>query len=860
MDPLATEDRNSRRLSVSSMSSAGGYDTQFIPTANQGFATSMMANHTGSSMLSSRISQSRHFNTSAPSSAGMNGTSGLSGFLLNQLPSNTQNVNMYNTNNNNNSASVIDTTAATEASNTIHTSSSNKAENNDSIVITAIADENSNNNDIDDDDYIINRAVEGIEHRKDTNTSYDNDNLNNTTNDNDNDHDDTTNNDIPITNNLDINDITTSTIELNRNSKIIPQQPTLTGSTNNSISSNWLSQQHSSSLLNVTPWIEQQAQVSPNLNFHQYSNLNGLSSHSTGNNNSNDTNLATNLSMLTSSIVMSQKQQLRQPQYLKLPSNNISPPNNNDANINTNFSLNYSLFNNNYQSLQSPTNMQYKNNNNSSITVSTTNTNTNGNNKQNTADDDDLIPTAIVIKNIPFAIKKEQLLDIMSKLNLPLPYAFNYHFDNGVFRGLAFANFNSVEETAMVVSVMNGREIDGRKLRVEYKKMLPVQERERIEREKKEKRCQLEEQHRSASATSLASLYSTASAPPQSATNLNNLLRIEQPQQSNIINPLVDKSIINFPSIEEIRVPPETLNFNNPEVLEIYTRLIIFKEECKYNQLSTDLMILSSSLSNDGKNFIKQICSYLSLNEVNENGVVIIKKPENQSPVDNSLSNLNINLPLVNNNTVNAATNNNTNVPTANSNANANSNSNLMSFSPSLIRSHSHSVLTSNPGLSLNNNRYRQQSPRTVSQQYSYNNQPSGLGMNTSNGLMNNLNMSMNGLMLGMQGNANNNQGLPTLQQLQQQSQQQTNQLHHSSSTASLNLLRNKGLTAPTTPNTVRQATFSMNGGVFNNQQPSHNLGFNQAQMTGGSNISTSMSNKDDLYPNMDYLNFDQSQ
>ena len=110
--------------------------------------------------------------------------------------------------------------------------------------------------------------------------------------------------------------------------------------------------------------------------------------------------------------------------------------------------------------------------------------------------DDELIPTAIVIKNIPFAVKKEQLVQLMTELNLPLPYAFNYHFDNGVFRGLAFANFTSAEETAAVIDTLNHFELQGRKLRVEYKKMLPLQERERIEREKRERRGQLEEQHR----------------------------------------------------------------------------------------------------------------------------------------------------------------------------------------------------------------------------------------------------------------------------------------------------------------------------------------------------------------------------
>lgn len=84
----------------------------------------------------------------------------------------------------------------------------------------------------------------------------------------------------------------------------------------------------------------------------------------------------------------------------------------------------------------------------------------------------------------------------MVDMNLPLPYAFNYHFDNGVFRGLAFANFTSPQETEQVIQALNHMDLSGRKLRVEYKKMLPLAERERIEREKRERRGQLEEQHR----------------------------------------------------------------------------------------------------------------------------------------------------------------------------------------------------------------------------------------------------------------------------------------------------------------------------------------------------------------------------
>ena len=133
----------------------------------------------------------------------------------------------------------------------------------------------------------------------------------------------------------------------------------------------------------------------------------------------------------------------------------------------------------------------------------------------NAEGDDDLIPTAIVIKNIPFAVKKEQLTQVMTEMGLPLPYAFNYHFDNGVFRGLAFANFTTPDETAQVIQGMNHLDLHGRKLRVEYKKMLPQAERDRIEREKRERRGQLEEQHRPIAPSSLQNQQSMSSMSSQ---------------------------------------------------------------------------------------------------------------------------------------------------------------------------------------------------------------------------------------------------------------------------------------------------------------------------------------------------------
>jgi ankyrin repeat protein len=83
----------------------------------------------------------------------------------------------------------------------------------------------------------------------------------------------------------------------------------------------------------------------------------------------------------------------------------------------------------------------------------------------------ELSPTALVIKNIPFAVKKQQLVTIMVEMGLPLPYAFHYHFDDGVFRGKAFANFINADDAATVLDAMEHFELNGRKLKVDYRTM-----------------------------------------------------------------------------------------------------------------------------------------------------------------------------------------------------------------------------------------------------------------------------------------------------------------------------------------------------------------------------------------------------
>ncbi|KAK6340967.1 hypothetical protein TWF696_009280 [Orbilia brochopaga] len=202
------------------------------------------------------------------------------------------------------------------------------------------------------------------------------------------------------------------------------------------------------------------------------------------------------------------------------------------------------------------------------------------------SDEDELIPTAIVIKNIPFAVKKEQLVQLMTDLDLPLPYAFNYHFDNGVFRGLAFANFTTAEETAAVINVLNHFELQGRKLRVEYKKMLPLAERERIEREKRERRGQLEEQHRPTVATQQL----------QHQSSMQNLLPSLSPR----------------PNSSSAQVTKDSeIDLNNPQTLQFYSQLLLFRDDH-----TREALIFPPTLSPSQRRIVHTLAHHMSLAHV----------------------------------------------------------------------------------------------------------------------------------------------------------------------------------------------------------------------------------------------------
>jgi len=188
----------------------------------------------------------------------------------------------------------------------------------------------------------------------------------------------------------------------------------------------------------------------------------------------------------------------------------------------------------------------------------------------------DLIPTAIVIKNIPFNVRKEMLTNLMSEMGLPQPYAFNYHFDNGIFRGLAFANFQNPQDTQTVIDQLNGCEVQGRKLRVEYKKMLPEHERERIEREKREKRGQLEEQHQPIALHSQSSMHSLNAAHTSRSRN----------------SPLRKSSTRHLAPTRSNQDVAGDVDLNNPDTLQFYTELTLFR-----NDPTREIIIFPSNIT-----------------------------------------------------------------------------------------------------------------------------------------------------------------------------------------------------------------------------------------------------------------------
>ncbi|KTB18896.1 RNA-binding protein PIN4 [Nakaseomyces glabratus] len=179
-------------------------------------------------------------------------------------------------------------------------------------------------------------------------------------------------------------------------------------------------------------------------------------------------------------------------------------------------------------------------------------------------DDDDIIPTAIVIKNIPFALKREQLLDFMTSLDLPLPYAFNYHFDNGTFRVIS------------IESSINGNNSNPNSSPLD--------------------------QHQN-------HLHSM----PNSAG------KCFAPLPTGV-SPLANNVVLSSSSNN-----PLALDMNDPDTLEIYSQLLLFKDR---EHLYTEL-IYPSGIANSLRRILDLCCSALGLIESSDPNFITIRRKTN---------------------------------------------------------------------------------------------------------------------------------------------------------------------------------------------------------------------------------------
>jgi R3H domain len=191
-------------------------------------------------------------------------------------------------------------------------------------------------------------------------------------------------------------------------------------------------------------------------------------------------------------------------------------------------------------------------------------------------------------------------------LSIPTPYAFNYHLDqSGQFRGLAFANFRASSDADAVVVALNGFDVQGRKLRVEYKKVLQAGEKERIEREKAIRRMrsmQLEKEQQTAPPVmaqfdDFGSVLSPGFTPQRSFSSpfspsqqysppqLLPVPQVPQPflntnvQQLQNVLPLISAS-------PTFKSPTSELDLNDPSTLDIYSRILLFKDDHMRDELA----------------------------------------------------------------------------------------------------------------------------------------------------------------------------------------------------------------------------------------------------------------------------------
>lgn len=178
---------------------------------------------------------------------------------------------------------------------------------------------------------------------------------------------------------------------------------------------------------------------------------------------------------------------------------------------------------------------------------------------------------------------------------------------------MAFANFRQAADADAVVAALNGFDVQGRKLRVEYKKVLQAGEKERIEREKAIRRMRSMQLEKEQSAVAAAQQAPPAPVydeyPPhplqhsfvgqRTASNTYQQQQSQQQQQQQHSPPGV--TTLSSPyalSLNAGAITPSQssgvsdkgsaneLDMNEPATLEIFSRILLFKGDNMRDELA----------------------------------------------------------------------------------------------------------------------------------------------------------------------------------------------------------------------------------------------------------------------------------
>eukprot|EP00998_Keelungia_sp_KM082_P005631 NODE_193_length_2367_cov_81.247768_g187_i0.p1 GENE.NODE_193_length_2367_cov_81.247768_g187_i0~~NODE_193_length_2367_cov_81.247768_g187_i0.p1 ORF type:complete len:718 (-),score=191.95 NODE_193_length_2367_cov_81.247768_g187_i0:136-2289(-) len=83
--------------------------------------------------------------------------------------------------------------------------------------------------------------------------------------------------------------------------------------------------------------------------------------------------------------------------------------------------------------------------------------------------EEDYRHSTLVLKNLPFQLKHDKLLAQLNTFAVKPSYIRYYHDGRGMFKGIAFVKYKSPEAAEQGKALLDGIDIGGRKVRVEYK-------------------------------------------------------------------------------------------------------------------------------------------------------------------------------------------------------------------------------------------------------------------------------------------------------------------------------------------------------------------------------------------------------